>query len=451
MFRIWKKEKYQQNKKTSVVNLDSYDLKRSAIEYQKIMTRSYSFLLENEETVSFRFTKDAFYHLMGIQYLKYSSPYMLIEDDSIRYHKETFFNHILDETITYDSIDLDKMFSNTELKHIEQRYKALTQQEKFVLRPFKDCNAGVEKDALSEVISNRWNYFSEYFIHGIFGEELVIDFDRDKHGSLIDADKIFFKYLKLKERNLNLFIGYDIQKNMFYPNTFFLEKEENNFLYNTDGTKQKTLKILMQSDFNSNDGKVLSRKIHWANVRNILKDEQEFEAQRELYGVFNKPHITSKELEDKIQVVKAIIEEIPEIFLKTDDEEKSLEYIEKYQEYIAATKEEEINEVFDYFVDSELGIDITDANEHVQFVGKTDKKSLKLISQYKRYTKYLPILKRLEYKEVCLIYGKFFDLSEGNWTEEFVRTLIDEHKCYENKITLEEIGKIIGQKPILRL
>lgn len=447
MARIWKQQKYQQNKKTSVVNLDSYNLKKAASEYLKIMNRSYSFLLENDEIVFFRFAKDGFYHLMGIQYLTYSLPYMLIEDESIRYHKETFFNHILDETIKYDSLDLEKMFNETEIKHIEQRYKVTTQQEEFVSRSFKNYFIGSEEIALSEVVSNRWNYFTEKYMLGIFGEELVVDFDINKHKSIIDADKIFFKYIKSKERNLNLFIGYDISNSMFYPNTFFLEKDPNNFLFNSDGTKQETLKILMQNDFNSNDRKVLSRKIHWGNVRSLLKNEEEFEAQRNLYGVFNKSHITSKELETKIQFVKSIIEEIPRIFIKVDDEELASEYICKYSEYIAATKEQDINKLFDYFVDSQLVIDITDINEHSQFIGKTDGKSLKLYKQYRRYTKFLPMLKKLEYKEIRHFYGKFFELSTEIWTEEFVRILIDEHKCYENKISLEEIGEIIGKNP----
>lgn len=65
----------------------------------------------------------------------------------------------------------------------------------------------------------------------------------------------------------------------------------------------------------------------------------------------------------------------------------------------------------------------------------------------KKYTKFLPFVEQLELKEVRYIYGKFFDTTTGRWQDDdFIRELISDG-CYENKLSLDEIGERVGQKP----
>ena len=57
------------------------------------------------------------------------------------------------------------------------------------------------------------------------------------------------------------------------------------------------------------------------------------------------------------------------------------------------------------------------------------------------------MISQMEIREVKFIYGKFFDVSNKRWSDEFVKELIYEHSCYKNDISLEIIGKMINQAP----
>ena len=87
------------------------NIKLLAEEYEKIMSMSYGFLLENDEIISFRFGKRRFYHLLGFHYLTYSTAYKLLMYDYI--DKKDFFDFVRDGHISFDNIELDKIIKNT--------------------------------------------------------------------------------------------------------------------------------------------------------------------------------------------------------------------------------------------------------------------------------------------------------------------------------------------------
>lgn len=56
----------------------------------------------------------------------------------------------------------------------------------------------------------------------------VIDFDSKDCYTVIDANKIFFKLVVEKKRNLNLFIGFDENNKKYYVSTFFWSNRQIN-------------------------------------------------------------------------------------------------------------------------------------------------------------------------------------------------------------------------------
>ena len=90
----------------------------------------------------------------------------------------------------------------------------------------------------------------------------VIDFE--------DSDKIFFKLHKEKMRNLNLFVGFDAQKNQHFISTFFLEMIADKFKIKKDGTPQSVIYILSRRIINTTNNETEDFMIKWENVRKEL-------------------------------------------------------------------------------------------------------------------------------------------------------------------------------------
>ena len=185
-------------------------------------------------------------------------------------------------------------------------------------------------------------------------------------------------------------------------------------------------------------------EILWSNVRKELKNEPEYIAQSDLYSVFSSYHIKSKDLVKKISAIKSIVPRIPDIYIRFEDKELALQYMEQYEKYIVAKTKEEKEDIEIFFMETEQCIDIENIETHVQFKGEYSIRALKLNKQIKRYEKMLPLLFQLEIKEVKYIYGKFLDISE--WSDTFVRKLIDVYNCYDNELSIVDIEEMTLSK-----
>ena len=101
----------------------------------------------------------------------------------------------------------------------------------------------------------------------------------------------------------------------------------------------------------------------------------------------------------------------------------------------------------DLYIDDAATIERLSNRKKVEVsICKINKKVDNLTSIKGIYEERLTPLKQLELKEVKFIYGKFFDTLKAIWTDEFVRQLIIDG-CYNNRLTLNEIGNRVGEKP----
>ena len=114
----------------------------------------------------------------------------------------------------------------------------------------------------------------------------VIDFD--------DSDKIFFKLHKEKMRNLNLFVGFDAQKNQHFISTFFLEMIADKFKIKKDGTPQSVIYILSRRIINTTNNETEDFMIKWENVRKELLELPCYRAQRRLKTWINSPYSNNR-------------------------------------------------------------------------------------------------------------------------------------------------------------
>ncbi|MBS7527221.1 hypothetical protein KHM83_11065 [Fusibacter paucivorans] len=423
-------------KKDSAIDIGA-DFKKLADEYTALMKYRYKFVLEDLEDIDFRFSDDGFFHLLGFHKIKDATIVELVEGKKV-IAKDVFYKNVVDGNINYNYLDIDSILDEEEKVSASHKGVDITS-----IKTYKDTIH--YKSELGKVISNRWLCFSKDRILNIFGRRLVLDFDKDDHNSLIDADRVFFQFLKDKGRHVNLFVKYNSDDNAHYPVTFFLEDTPDSFTKKSDGARQRKINILVKRITDIHTNADIDVEIIWSNVREELKTEPEFYAQKDLFTVFsNNYHIKSKELEEKIAVVKEQVPQIPDIFKRMENKELALECVAYYEKYLIAETKDEKEEVETFFMELDECIDIEDKETHNQFVGDCSRKALKRYNQIVRYENMLPLLLKLELMEVRYIYGKFFDVSE--WSDDFIRELIDVHNCYGNELSLSRLEKLAKER-----
>lgn len=178
----------------------------------------------------------------------------------------------------------------------------------------------------------------------------VIDFE--------DSDKIFFKLHKEKMRNLNLFVGFDAQKNQHFISTFFLEMIADKFKIKKDGTPQSVIYILSRRIINTTNNETEDFMIKWENVRKELLELPCYRAQRRLKTWINSPHIQTIDVEYNI-------DEQQKMLKKYDKEKKKLQRLYHILELIKDlngkdTKEHAILELMEYDIDAEVEEEIVE-------------------------------------------------------------------------------------------
>lgn len=411
------------------------NFKDLAEEYAELMKFKYIFVLDDFEDVEFRFWESGFYHLLGFHKIKDTTIVEIIDGKKMISKKE-FFRNVANGNINYDYLDLDSILGQSSKESAE--HKGIDFEN---IRSYK--NTVGYKSELGKVINNRWLCFSKERILKIFGRRVVLNFENGDYSTLIEADRVFFQFLKDKKRHINLFVKYNSEDAMFHPVTFFLEDRKDDFLVKEDGTRQKKINILVKRITDIHTNKDVEVEIIWSNVREALKDEPEYIAQSDLYSVFSNYHIKSGDLVEKIEAVRPRVPKIPDIYTRYDDKEFALNCIEQYERYLTVETKEEKEELEIFFMELEECIDIESKETHAQFQGDFSKKALKLYGQITRYEKMLPLLRQLEIKEVKYLYSKFFNTT--TWSDNTVRDLIEVHDCFDNNIPLTEVEQIVQE------
>lgn len=330
-------------KKSSIKK--GYDISILAKEYLKLLPYRYTFLLENDEIVVFRFNKERFYHLLGFHKLKDTTVFNLIYTETIS--KVDFFDEVLNKNIGYDFIKLDKFIKKEDL----DRFKALY-TEGFKEITYKDTRF---KADLGGVLSNRFKWFSSNTLLETFGNRLVVDYNPDDYDSVIEADKVFYKLCKEADRNINFYVGKN-EKNEYYPVTFFLERKKDSVRVKSDGEEQKHLDILCKIVRTSDKDKEVEVVINWLNVRNRLKGHEEYRGHNRLKMYFDDSLFYST---DVVSGVESLSENIEKQKLLIKEMEIELDCVLMYRDCESQDLGKREKAIL-YFMDMDVDVDNKD-------------------------------------------------------------------------------------------
>lgn len=292
--------KYLQYKKSHKKTEINIDIQNLAIEYSKLLNKKFIYVFSGGEQIEFQFKTENFYHLLGFQKLTDVTVIRMIQNEKLS--KADFYEHVKDGNITMDFTD-GSIIGDFDTKIVNMQDTSW-------------------KSKLGEVKANRFQYFTEEKVLEMLIKDPVIDFDPETTDTLIEADKIFFEYITDQARNLNLFIGYDEKKKIYYPPTFFLEMKKDNYKYTTDGEPHPELKILSRCIVNTENNVIIDFKIKWQNVRAEFKNTALYDGQRWMKKWIHSPHILSRQVECEIEIQKEKIieyeEELKELKEKQD-------------------------------------------------------------------------------------------------------------------------------------
>lgn len=323
--------------------------------------------------------------------------------------RETFFEYVLSGRIGLDKTDKNIVDSDIIVNICDTK----------------------KKSDLGEIKANRLAVFSEKNILELLLSDPVIDFE--------DSDKIFFKLHKEKMRNLNLFVGFDAQKNQHFISTFFLEMIADKFKIKKDGTPQSVIYILSRRIINTTNNETEDFMIKWENVRKELLELPCYRAQRRLKTWINSPHIQTIDVEYNI-------DEQQKMLKKYDKEKKKLQRLYHILELIKDlngkdTKEHAILELMEYDIDAEVEEEIVeyiekDAGKVKEQLDRIEHKASSLENKMSKFKQFLPELRLLEFEEVKYIYQQY--LPEFKIEYEIVSQMIRDEKIYQKTLNPEK-------------
>ena len=351
-----KNEKYLRLAKSRKNKPLDIDLQKIAKEYEKLLHKKFSYLFQGNLKVDFQFKKENFYHLLGFHKLTDVTVVRMVETHQMK--RETFFEYVLSGRIGLDKTDKNIVDSDIIVNICDTK----------------------KKSDLGEIKANRLAVFSEKNILELLLSDPVIDFE--------DSDKIFFKLHKEKMRNLNLFVGFDAQKNQHFISTFFLEMIADKFKIKKDGTPQSVIYILSRRIINTTNNETEDFMIKWENVRKELLELPCYRAQRRLKTWINSPHIQTIDVEYNIDGIKVKIDKIK------------------------LTKEHAILELMEYDIDAEVEEEIVeyiekDAGKVKEQLDRIEHKASSLENKMSKFKQFLPELRLLEFEEVKYIYQQY--------------------------------------------
>lgn len=410
-----KNEKYLRLAKSRKNKPLDIDLQKIAKEYEKLLHKKFSYLFQGNLKVDFQFKKENFYHLLGFHKLTDVTVVRMVETHQMK--RETFFEYVLSGRIGLDKTDKNIVDSDIIVNICDTK----------------------KKSDLGEIKANRFAVFSEKNILELLLSDPVIDFEDSDCDTLIDADKIFFKLHKEKMRNLNLFVGFDAQKNQHFISTFFLEMIADKFKIKKDGTPQSVIYILSRRIINTTNNETEDFMIKWENVRKELLELPCYRAQRRLKTWINSPHIQTIDVEYNI-------DEQQKMLKKYDKEKKKLQHLYHILELIKDlngkdTKEHAILELMEYDIDAEVEEEIVeyiekDAGKVKEQLDRIEHKASSLENKMSKFKQFLPELRLLEFEEVKYIYQQY--LPEFKIEYEIVSQMIRDEKIYQKTLNPEK-------------
>lgn len=396
-----------------------YNLQELAKEYEKLLNKKFCYIFQEKKIIEFQFKRENFYHLLGFHKLGDVSVVKMIERNQMK--KEDFYLYVLNGAITLDTTDTN-LVTDTNIVSISE-----TEMQ----------------SVLGEIKANRFAHFSEQNVLDLLSSDPVIDFEKSECDTLIDADKIFFKFNQKKRRNLDLFIGYNKKKCEHFVSTFFLEVEEDKFLQTKNGDFQPTLNILSRCIINTQNNKVENFEIRWENVRREFIHEKIFHAQDRLKTWINSNHIEVNFVKQEIVEQQKIIVQYTKQIENLNNKKQILELIQQSNK--EETKETAVLELMDLDFDLEdevqvapyLNMDIRDIKAELQ---KFTNKLMAVQNKMKKYIQYLPDLMALEIKEVIYLYQIYFPSLDMDPI--IIRKMLDDKIVYGNCLAPVEFEKM---------
>ena len=408
-----KNNKYLQYAKSRNKTQLNIDLQQIAVEFSRLLNKKFCYVFSGGIRVEFQFKMENFYHLLGFHKLTDVTIIKMVENHKLK--KEDFYKLVRDGKVSMDATDADIVGDFEEMiVHIQDTER---------------------KSDLGDIKAHRFQFFSEKNVLELLLSDPVIDFDNGECNTVIDADKVFFKLITNKYRNLNLFIGYDKAEKNHYTATFFLENEKNKYLMKMSGEPQSQLKILSRVVIDTRSNEMIDFYVKWENVREEFVDEPYYKGQSRLKAWINSKHISSKQVAKEIKVQKKLLEqykeEVEELTLKFTivtavsklnlEEEKEAAQLKLMEFNIDAENEDEIVEY--------KSLDITQLkNDKLRMEAKLSALENKL----QKHERYLPDVIELEKQEVLFVYKEY--LTEVKFDKEQIGKMLNDNDLFENTI-----------------
>lgn len=437
--------KYQKKKK-HIKKVSAIDFKILISEFDKLLGKKFIFILGNGEIVTFTIEEKHFCHMLGFDKIIDATIIELLGRVGLK--KMNFYNYVKDGYVNYDYIDLKGLLTENYM----DRLNAINFNFDSI-KTFADTN---HTSIMADVKNQRWLTFTEESLLSIFHNELVIDFDYNKHFSKVPADKIFFRYNVKSKKNLNLFISYE--DNKYFVRTFFLEKSKDEymdkFVQKPDGSylkvgKQSIEDILINVHVDKVNSAEINTTINWNNIRKKFKKDDIYRPVQRLKNNFKMQNLNREEVGQGINDIEKTL-----INLSKDIEtiQSDIEIKKYFDDYIATESEDSI--LFFTELGAE-GVEIEDIETHAQYENidsdKLDKTIIRLTMKITsletkriKFIKFLPLLKDLEACEIRYIFAFFFDTTK--WTSLFIEENFDLLRHPDDNLVLDKVCEITGEK-----
>ena len=424
-----KSNKYFENHKKDKIDIRNkhFDFGFYATEYKKLLEKKYFILLDNGEVFSISFDEGNFFHLLGFHKFENTLFYSMINDETINYTQQNFFEDVYNGNIWYEGFNENKI-------QIPEKFKDST-----LIHSFKEHEL---TDKTKHTLEDRFPYFSYENILKILKNKLVINFEKDKSEYKVRASRILFYFLSDKKRNLNMFV--DGEKECFVT-SFYLESKKDIYKYKIDGTKMKTFDVLCLYIEDTQNYQGIEFTPDWVKIRNLVGDG--CEKYEELKTLLKKGRICTKLLEDELdQIIEKISETKIEIE-KLQEENQILRL--KYSYYTEDDQEESALRLMDYDIDIEEHlINEIEIKNLQKLIDKTNTKILninnllkRLEDKKQRISLTTSDIETLDINVIKRIYIPLIKNSEY-WNEEFWKYFIHNYEYQKENINPRQLKKM---------
>lgn len=209
-------------------------------EYCKIINTKYRIHLNNDDIIDFTFKGENLPHLLGLQHLVDIPIFEKYSDKTVT--ASYIFKCLKNKTINIDEIYASSYFEQiyqNKLKHFN------------ISQLFNDI----------KIIK--------------FNPELIKNYDT----KLERVEYMFWSYIKNDSGYEHLGIGFAIDNNISFPNTFFF-RQDNQYIIN-----QK--EVLPLSHFIKRPDKTIDFKIYWGNIRNSMSKTSHYKYLKKYEELYN--------------------------------------------------------------------------------------------------------------------------------------------------------------------